>query len=71
MENNISMYNLVYVCQFCYQFFDPDFDGGIAFPVRVESPTVRHHHHHHHHHIGCILLSLVLIDRWIDRWMNV
>jgi hypothetical protein len=57
MENNISMYNLVYVCQFCYQFFDPDFDGGIAFPVRVESPAVRHNVTTH---IGCLFLSLIL-----------
>ena len=30
----MGMYNLVPVCPFCAQFFDPDFDGGIAFPQR-------------------------------------
>ena len=34
------MYNLVYVCLFCYQFFDPDYADGIAHPVRIDSPSV-------------------------------
>ena len=34
MDQTISMFNLVRVCYFCSQFFDPDFDGGIAFPIR-------------------------------------
>jgi len=34
MDQTISMFNLVRVCYFCSQFFDPDFDGGIAYPVR-------------------------------------
>lgn len=29
------MYNLVYVCAFCAQFFDPDFPDGIAYPQRI------------------------------------
>jgi len=28
------MYNLMHVCGFCHQFFDPEFDGGIAYPNR-------------------------------------
>ena len=32
LEQNMSMYNLVPVCVFCSQFFDPDFPGGIALP---------------------------------------
>ncbi|RYH28890.1 hypothetical protein EON65_10485 [archaeon] len=35
LDNTISMYNLVYVCLFCAQFFDPDFPDGIAYPNRV------------------------------------
>lgn len=31
------MYNLVYVCIFCAQYFDPDCPGGIAFPVRIDA----------------------------------
>ena len=27
------MYNLVPVCAFCSQYFDPDFEGGIAYPL--------------------------------------
>lgn len=34
LDNTISMYNLVPVCSFCVQYFDPDFDGGIAYPNR-------------------------------------
>lgn len=34
MDQTMSMFNLVRVCYFCSQFFDPDFDGGIAFPIR-------------------------------------
>lgn len=37
LDNSISMYNLVYVCVFCAQYFDPDFPDGIAYPVRVSS----------------------------------
>ena len=37
LDNSISMYNLVYVCVFCAQYFDPDFPDGIAYPVRVTS----------------------------------
>ena len=33
----MSMYNLVPVCVFCAQFFDPDFPGGIAVPNREEN----------------------------------
>lgn len=36
LDNTISMYNLVNVCVFCAQFFDPDFPDGIAYPVRVD-----------------------------------
>ncbi len=39
LDNTISMYNLVNVCLFCAQFFDPDFPDGIAYPVKV-SPEV-------------------------------
>lgn len=35
LDNTISMYNLVYVCVFCAQFFDPDFPDGIAYPTRI------------------------------------
>jgi hypothetical protein len=34
------MYNLVYVCAFCAQFFDPDFPDGIAYPQRVPASKV-------------------------------
>jgi hypothetical protein len=34
LENTVSMYNLVYCCIFCSQYFDPDFEGGIAEPIR-------------------------------------
>ena len=34
LDNTISMYNLVRVCTYCSQFFDPDFEGGIAYPVK-------------------------------------
>lgn len=37
LDNTISMYNLVYVCAFCVQFFDPDFPDGIAYPTRLPS----------------------------------
>lgn len=37
LDNTISMYNLVYVCLFCAQFFDPDFPDGIAYPTRVSN----------------------------------
>eukprot|EP00981_Chlorochromonas_danica_P004376 scaffold875_cov183-Ochromonas_danica.AAC.3 len=37
LDNTISMYNLVYVCVFCAQFFDPDFPDGIAYPTRLSS----------------------------------
>lgn len=32
LDNTLSMYNLVEVCVFCSQFFDPDFPDGIALP---------------------------------------
>ena len=38
MDQTISMFNLVRVCCFCSQYFDPDFDGGIAFPIRDAKP---------------------------------
>ena len=41
LDHTISMYNLVTVCTFCAQFFDPDFPDGIAYPVRVDSPVRR------------------------------
>jgi hypothetical protein len=34
LDQTISMYNLVHVCLFCGQFFDPDFEGGIAYPQK-------------------------------------
>eukprot|EP01033_Poteriospumella_lacustris_P000816 gene816-580_t len=40
LDNTISMYNLVYVCAFCAQFFDPDFPDGIAYPQRVPASKV-------------------------------
>ena len=40
MDQTISMFNLVRVCNFCSQFFDPDFQGGIAFPIR-DSKSVK------------------------------
>jgi len=36
LDQSITMYNLVNVCAFCSQYFDPDFEGGIAFPQRKE-----------------------------------
>lgn len=33
------MFNLVYVCTFCAQFFDPDFPDGIAYPTRISPPS--------------------------------
>lgn len=42
LDQSITMYNLVNVCAFCAQFFDPDFEGGIAYPQReskAEAPT--------------------------------
>jgi hypothetical protein len=35
LDNTISMYNLVNVCLFCSQYFDPDFPDGIAYPVKA------------------------------------
>ncbi len=35
LDNTISMYNLVCVCAFCAQYFDPEFPDGVAFPIRV------------------------------------
>ena len=32
LEDGMGMYNLLAVCPFCSQFFDPDVDGGISFP---------------------------------------
>jgi hypothetical protein len=34
LDNTISMFNVVRVCVFCAQYFDPDFPGGIAAPQR-------------------------------------
>jgi hypothetical protein len=34
LDNTISMFNVVRVCAFCAQYFDPDFPGGIAAPQR-------------------------------------
>lgn len=39
LDHTVSMYNLVHVCVFCAQYFDPDFEGGIAYPD-VESKLV-------------------------------
>ena len=41
LDNTISMYNLVYVCYFCAQYFDPDFPDGIAYPTRIAPPTAK------------------------------
>jgi hypothetical protein len=40
LDNTISMYNLVHVCVFCSQYFDPDFPDGIAYPVKVPAKVV-------------------------------
>jgi hypothetical protein len=40
LDNTISMFNLVYVCTFCAQFFDPDFTDGIAYPTRIPPPII-------------------------------
>ena len=37
LEDGMGMYNLLAVCPFCSQFFDPDVDGGIAFPQQLIS----------------------------------
>ena len=37
LDQSITMYNLVNVCAFCSQFFDPDFPGGIAYPQQEHS----------------------------------
>ena len=34
LDQSITMYNLVNVCAFCAQYFDPDFPDGIASPQR-------------------------------------
>eukprot|EP01035_Chromulina_nebulosa_P017266 gene17266-22798_t len=34
------MYNLVRVCLFCSQFFDPEFEEGFGFP-KIEAPKIR------------------------------
>lgn len=39
LDQSITMYNLVNVCSFCSQYFDPDFEGGIAFPQRNKKPA--------------------------------
>jgi hypothetical protein len=41
LEQNMSMYNLVPVCVFCAQYFDPDFPDGIAMPIRKAAPGKR------------------------------
>jgi hypothetical protein len=40
LDNTISMYNLVYVCYFCAQYFDPDFNNGIAYPTRIPAAKI-------------------------------
>lgn len=40
LEQGTSMFNLVHVCGFCHQFFDPDFEGGIAFPSQQKKKVV-------------------------------
>jgi hypothetical protein len=37
LEEGMGMYNLVPVCAYCCQFFDPDFEGGIAYPQGEDS----------------------------------
>lgn len=37
LDQSITMFNLVNVCVFCAQYFDPDFEGGIAAPERQPS----------------------------------
>ena len=32
LMQGLSPFNLVYVCGFCSQFFDPDADGGVIVP---------------------------------------
>lgn len=34
LEQGTSMFNLMPVCDFCSQYFDPDVDGSIAYPDR-------------------------------------
>lgn len=34
LDQSITMFNLVKVCAFCAQYFDPEFPGGIAAPER-------------------------------------
>jgi len=34
LEDGMGMYNLVPVCAYCAQFFDPDWAGGIAYPMK-------------------------------------
>lgn len=34
LEQNMSMYNLVPVCVFCSQYFDPEYPDGIAMPLQ-------------------------------------
>ena len=38
LSQGTSMFNLVHVCGFCRQYFDPDFEGGIAFPNKLRKP---------------------------------
>jgi hypothetical protein len=34
LEQGTSMFNLLNICGFCSQFFDPEVDGGISYPVQ-------------------------------------
>ena len=40
LEQGTSMFNLVHVCGFCHQYFDPDFEGGIAYPNQLKKQRV-------------------------------
>lgn len=41
LEQSTSMFNLVHVCGFCHQYFDPDYEGGITFPNRLKNQKKR------------------------------
>ena len=36
LMQGLSPFNLVYVCKFCTQFFDPDMPDGVKYPERVK-----------------------------------
>jgi hypothetical protein len=42
LDNTISMYNLMDVCLFCSQYFDPDFPDGIAYPTKLAPHSHKH-----------------------------